>query len=82
VGSRLSIPFLIGVEKEFGRGEDYKIDDLLSEFHSIESDVSITIRNCQNINMDFCCLDILNNQEKKYFKNFGSIFYKLKIIMF
>ncbi|MGJ8743264.1 hypothetical protein [Polaribacter sp.] len=74
VGSGLTIPFLIGVEKEFGRGEDYKIHDLLSEFHSIEGDYSITIRNCQNINMDVCCLDILNSQEKEYFENFGSIF--------
>lgn len=73
-GSGLTIPFLIGVEKEFGRGETYEIDDLLNEFHSIESNFSITIRNCQNINMDVCCLDTLNEQEKTYYQNFGSIY--------
>nr|WP_042296372.1 hypothetical protein [Nonlabens ulvanivorans] len=72
IGSGLTIPFLIGVEKEFGRGEDYKIDDLLSEFHSIEGgDFSITIRNCQNINMDVCCLDKLIEQEKTCYQNFA-----------
>ncbi|WP_452230024.1 hypothetical protein [Lacinutrix sp. MEBiC02404] len=74
IGSGLTIPFLIGVEKKFGRGEDYEIDDLLTEFHSIEGDFSITISNCQNINIDVCCLDILNEQEKGYYQNFGSIY--------
>lgn len=73
-GSGLSIPFLIGLEKEFGRGKNYEIKNLLTEFHSIQGTYSITIRNCTNINMDVCCLDILNEQERAYYQNFGSIY--------
>lgn len=74
IGSGLSIPFLIGVEREFGRGEDYHIEDLISELNSINSELSITIRYCSNIDMDVCCLDELTNQEKKYYKSIDSIF--------
>ncbi|WP_405382320.1 hypothetical protein [Maribacter sp. LLG6340-A2] len=74
IGSGLTIPFLIGVEKEFGRGQNFETNDLLNEFYLIQVIYSITIRNCQNINMIVCCLDILNNQEKEYYKNFGSIY--------
>lgn len=74
LGSGLTIPFLIGVEKVFGRGEDFDIDTLLDEFRAIGGGSSITIRFCDYIGMDVCSLDILNNEEQLNYTNFDSLF--------
>ena len=73
LGSGLTIPFLIGVEKKYGRGDDFGIYALLEEFTSLENDFFVSIRFCDYIGMDVCSLDILDNQEERNYKNFGSL---------
>lgn len=75
LGSGLTIPYLIGIEREYGRGLDFGIPELLTEFNSLEEDdFVISIRKCQNINMDVCCLDKLKDEEKAYYKRFESLY--------
>ncbi len=74
LGSGLTIPFLIGVEREFGRGENFNVSDLIDEFISISAEFSLVIGNCDEIGTEVCSLEILNTQEKEYLKSFGSLY--------
>jgi len=73
IGSGLTIPFLVGVEKRLGRGENFKTSILLDEFTNL-NDYVITIRYCDYIGMDVCELDEINEYEQSSYKNYGSLF--------
>lgn len=75
VGSGLTIPFLIGVERNFGRGKGFDASDLIYEFASLSSEHSIIIEDCNDIGNEVCRLEILEIQEKEYYrKSFGSLY--------
>lgn len=74
VGSGLTVPFLVGAERECGEAKDFNIDDLFSEFKSLDNDYVVSVRFCNNIGALVCCLDIFEEKEKEYYKGFGSLF--------
>ena len=79
LGSGLTVPFLIGFEREYGGNSNYSTDDLLKEFKNLDNGYIISIRYCDDIGAYVCCLDekylVI---ERKYYKSFDSLFFNKK----
>ncbi|CAA0183006.1 hypothetical protein [Tenacibaculum maritimum] len=76
LGSGLTVPFLIGFEREYGTNVNFSTDDLLKEFKNLDNGYIISIRYCDNIGAYVCCLDEKYFvSESKYFRSFGSLFF-------
>jgi hypothetical protein len=74
IGSGLTIPFLVGVEKKYGRGDDFNTNLLLDEFNTIDTEQSVIVSYCNNIGMDVCSLEELSKLEKNYYKKLETLF--------
>jgi hypothetical protein len=75
-GSGLTVPFLVGFEREYGENPNYSTDDLLNEFKNLDNGYNISIRFCDNIGAYVCCLDEKYLEgERQYYKSFDSLFF-------
>lgn len=76
IGSGLSIPFLIGIE--LISNKDYDIETFLFELKKTKINQQvICLRYCPNINEIVCCLDTMENSEKKFYNNFDNLYYSI-----